>query len=80
MEASKNVVFPNEILTVMDVENIFSPTNSNEIGIAVLSHLQSSAHIMRIYYLLHNSETSSFEPIQDLISFSFSTRENFDVF
>lgn len=80
MEASKNVVFPNEMLAEMEIVETFFPTNSNEIGIAVLSHFQDSAHIMRIYQLLLNNEISSFEPIQELASFSFGTREHFDDF
>ncbi|EAC4040237.1 hypothetical protein KQY62_002967 [Listeria monocytogenes] len=80
MDTSKSVVFPNEMLDEMEIEDTFFPTNSNEVGIAILSHLQDSAHIMRIYQLFLNSETSSFEPIQELASFSFATREHFDDF
>lgn len=78
MEASKSVVFPNEMLDEMEIEDTFFPTNSNDIGIAVLSHFQDSVHIMRIYQLLLNNDSGSFEPIQELASFSFASREGFE--
>src|SRR5690625_5656398 len=78
MEASKSVVFPNEMLAEMEIEDTFFPTNSKQIGIAVLSHFQDSAYIMRIYQLLHKNESDSFEPIQELASFSFSSKEHFE--
>lgn len=80
MEASKSVVFPNEMLVEMEIEDTFFLTNSHHIGIAVLSHFQDSVHTMRIYQLLLNNDSDSFEPIQELASFSFGTREHFDDF
>jgi len=80
MESSKSVLFPSEMLVEMEIEDTFFPTNSKQIGIAVLSHFQESAYIMRIYQLIHNNESDSFEPIQELASFSFSSKEHFDDF
>lgn len=68
------------MLDEMEIEDTFFPTNSNDVGIAVLSDFQDSVHIMRIYQLLLNKDSGSFEPIQELASFSFATREHFDDF
>lgn len=56
METSKSVIFPNEMLDEMEIEDTFFPTNSNSVGIAVLSDFQDSVHIMRIYQLLLNKK------------------------
>lgn len=80
MDITRNVVFPNEMLEEMNIEDTFFPTNSDEVGVAVLSHIQDSAHIMRIYQLILNNESNSFEPVQEMASFSFGGRVHFDDF
>lgn len=80
MDSSKAVVFPNELLDEMLIEQTFFPSNSDEVGVAVLSHIENDIHIMRIYQLLFNHETSSFEPVQEMASFSFQSQGDFNEF
>lgn len=80
VDNTKNVVFPNEMLEEMNIEDTFFPTNSDEVGVAALSHILDKVHIMRIYQLIRNNDSNTFEPIQEMASFSFGSREDFEEF
>ena len=75
MDTSKEVIFPNELLNDMSIEQTFFPSNSDEVGVAVLSHVENEVHIMRIYQLVLSMESNAFEPIQEMVSFAFESRK-----
>lgn len=75
MDEGKKVLFPDELIEDKVIETTIFPVNSKTVGIAVLSHKEGPAHILRIYQLLYNKESESYEPIQELAAFTFKRRD-----
>lgn len=51
---------------------LFSP-NSDNVGIVLTSIKNENEHILRIIQLLYSVQDNSYDPIQELASFSFKT-------
>ena len=54
VDTNRAVNFSNELLRDMTIERTFFPSNSDEVGVAVLSHIENEERIMRIYQLVLN--------------------------
>lgn len=70
----KKVIFPDELLEDMTVEKTIFTEILNEIGIAMLSQLDGSANVLRIYQLMYNKVNESYEVLQELAAFTFEKR------
>lgn len=79
-DSSLKIVLPVGLSNEMTVEQTIFPTNSDEVGIAVLSHVENDTHIMRIYKLMRNHETTLFEPVLEMAAFSFKNKNDFNEF
>lgn len=77
MNSEKSVAFPNDLLEQMTIEQTLFPSNSDDVGISILSSIENDLHIMRVYQLLLNQSTMVYEPVQEMVSFSFENRSEF---
>lgn len=80
MDTNRAVNFSNELLRDMTIERTFFPSNSDEVGVAVLSHIENEEHITRIYQLVLNMKSNVFEPTQEMASFAFESSDDFFYF
>ncbi|GAB3806661.1 hypothetical protein [Virgibacillus kimchii] len=72
MNSAKKVRFDDDMLENMEIEtSIFSPVHP-ELGVAVLSEKKDGMFIVHILELAKDED--AFFPIQELASFSFSTK------
>jgi len=76
MNNEKKVVFPTSVLEEMQIEGTIFPKVVSDLGIAMLSHQDGPAHVLRIYQLLYNSVDDIYEPVQELASFSLPTKND----
>lgn len=64
----------------MTIERTFFPSNSDEVGVAVLSHIENEERIIHIYQLVLNMKSNVFEPTQEMASFAFEGSDDFFYF
>lgn len=74
MKSHKKVLYPNQLLEEMKVEETIFPNATSNMGVATLSHETDSHHILRIYHLLLDYEKDAYEVVQELAAFTFEDR------
>ena len=67
----ENVFFPDEMMENKKLETVIISPVSTEIGIAALSELSQSMHILRLYQLSYEEYENTYIPVQELEAFSF---------
>ncbi len=67
----ENVFFPDEMMENKKLETVIISPVSTEIGIAALSELSQSMHILRLYQLSFEEYENTYIPVQELEAFSF---------
>lgn len=80
MNDDKLISFPNELLETMTIEEtIFTPENKN-IGVAILSEMENTNHVLRIFQLVLSPDKKQYNFVQELAAFSFKHRSEVDEF
>ena len=80
MKADQIVSFPNELLEKFTVESTIFPPENEDIGVAILSDVEDTDHIVRIYQLMLSFDGKQYNVIQEMAAFRYKNRQELDDF
>ena len=80
MNSSQIVSFPNELLEKFTIESTIFPPENEKNGVAILSEVENTDHIVRIYQLKQSFDGKEYHVIQEVAAFRYKNRGQLDDF
>lgn len=80
MYNNKKVIYPDQLMLYMNIEEEIFPIIDSDIAITTLSQQVNSMHILSIYQLLFNHKNNYYEVVQELAAFTFQKRDELTAF